>query len=79
MTLFFLKGESVMSDETITAEDKETPAEGEGNNAPESRRLWGTTGFNCKKYRTIHTRKVKFVTNEISLLFSRERMYVWIK
>ena len=30
MTLFFLKGESVMSDETITAEDKETPAEGEG-------------------------------------------------
>ena len=30
MTLFFFKGESVMSDDTITAEDKETPAEGEG-------------------------------------------------
>lgn len=26
----FMKGESVMSDETITAEDKETPREGEG-------------------------------------------------
>lgn len=25
-----MKGESVMSDETITAEDKETPREGEG-------------------------------------------------